>query len=626
MNQSFQQVFVTNTGSLLSSGTTSDLAVGQVSFFDGESYRATATPTFFQNKSLIVGWGYPDIKPAALLSGQFNENEKSPAIFGRRIKKVRTFKAKHPRKEIVVAGNTGDVADTDTIVVKPGETKAFYLRLTGSPIDKLYSTQGLIRRYIVKGDCINDCADGCTDSSDPRRFVQELAKQITEDPKVAGLVKATTIINCTPSISETTTNCYVFHVSLCDDGTDTALGFIQSQYPGEIVVRSGRDGATSTYEITRSTNTTPAAASNAGLTIIPDCPTCPSGYTLVPSGYVYEVKRADAGSSGNLTTVASDYSIAGSETAARISYQNGVSTYILVSSVTLTVVGTDQFKFVGQARNSCVITSATTTAWALFDTLVKYQSNYRIQLKDTVCGSNRLTELQAAFPALVVSVVDAGGSCVHTYETTISSNCVKPGCSAELIQFVTPDPFDGVSWVQQPVAALVDGTACLVGLQLESAWVDRITNECTYDAWPYEADGVHIEFSEFDANYNGAPQDCKVDGTKVKLIQSLQYPQGSGQFIRKLEERSKELFLKTRSYQPIVREIEGYQFVTDPTKYYDQITVEFDYSYPVGSFSERYSDSYHLNLFVLEGKGGSIVSALNSYITSPEIGLDAVVL
>lgn len=623
MNQSFKQVFVTNSGTLLSTGTTTNLAVGQVSFFDADTYAATASPTYFANKGLIVGYGYPDLPPASLLSGMTNQNEFTRRIAGKKIKAVRTHRAVHGRPEIIIAGYTGDAADTNTISVPTGTTKAFYLRLTGAPIDRLYSTQGFIRRYVVEGACLNNCVDGCSDLSDNRIAAENLVNQINSDPKVRGLVKATVIES--PGPSGSTINAYVFSVQLADDGSDASLGFVQSQYPGLSVTRTARLGILSTYSVTLAVNSAPAAVSNAGLTVIPDCPSCPSGYTLVPSGFVYEVKRADAGSSGNLTTVKSDYGITGTELGVRVSYLGGVSTYILTSNVTLTVVGTDQFKSVGAVTNGCVITSPTTTAFALAATLVEYPKTYTISLQDSICGTNRLADLQAAFPALTISVVNSAGTCVHTYTTTVYSQAVAPGCSQDLLQFIDPAPFEGTSWIGVAPTPITDGTT-LAGIRLESAWVDRITNECTYDDYVYQKDGVHIEFNEYDENYNGHPEHCVTGKTVVKLVQSLQYPQGVGSFVRILEEKSKEFFTKYRSQDPLMREIEGFQFITDPTKFYDQISIEYDYKYPVGGFSVEYNDSHIIDIFVQEGLGAPIVAAINAYITSPEIGMDAVVL
>lgn len=625
MNQSFKQVFVTNSGTILASGTTTDLAAGQIGIFDGENYQATVTPTYFKNKSIRIGWGYPDVSTSALMSGNFNWNEISEKIAGRKIKRVRTNRAVHGRPEIVTVGWSGDVTDTNSLTIDAGKTKAFYLRLTGAPIDRLYSTQGFIRRYVVEGPCIEDCTDECNQVLDCRAIAENLALQINSDLKFRGLVKATVISECTPTISVSTINCYVYHVSLCDDGTDTSLGYVQSQYPGFTVTRSGRVAATSTYELIKAVASLPGAVSNAGLTIIPDCPTCPSGYTLTASGFVYEVRRADAGSSGNLTTIGTDYSITSPETAVRLNYQAGVSTYIITSATELTAVGLDQIAFLGESRNSCVITSATTTAWALFATLIRYPKTYRLTITDD-CDTDRLSDIQAAYPDLTVSLVDADGDCVHTYATTIYSQCVAPGCSVDLLEFTDPDAFEGIVWDAVPVTPLDADTTCKCGIRLESAWVDRITNDCTYGYYPYEADGVHIEIHEYDANYNGAPEKCKLNTTAVRTIQSIQYPQGVGSYVRQLEEKSKDYFLKTRSLEPLRREVEGFSFIADPYKFYDEVVVEFDYVYPVGGFSVEYKDAYSLHIFVQEGLAGGLLAALNSYITSPELSQDAVII
>ena len=619
MNQSFKQVFVTNSGTLLASGTTSDLAVGQIGIFDGDNYVATTTPSYFKNKSLIVGWGYPDTE-SALMSGIFSENEKTKKINGRKIKAVRANKAVHGRSEKITLGWSGDVADTNSLTVKPGEKKAFYLRVTGSPIDRLYSTQGLIRRYVVEGDCVDPCVDSCESVGDAVKAAKNLVNQIQSDPKLKGLVKVTSQFS-TPLVADA--SCYLFRVSVCDDGSDTALGYVQSQYPGFTATRVGRIAATSTYEINKDVNSAPAALSNAGLTIIPDCPSCPVGYTLTAAGFVYEIKRDDAGADATAAITAS-YAAATVISVTKLgASEAGTGTYILITTdETANLVGTDLFKAVGESRNSCVITSATTTAWALFDTLSKFSKTYTITLADSVCGTSRLLDLQAAYPDLVIAVVNAGGSCVHSFTTTILSNCVKPGCSIDSILYTAPNAFEGISWVEAPDAA---GTG-LSGLTLESAWVDRITNECTYGHWFYDADTVHIEISEFDADYNGAPEKCKLDTTAVKTIQSAVYAQGVGSYVRQLEEKSKEYFLKYRSFEPIVREIEGFSFQADPYKYYDEVQIDFGYDYPVGQFSERYTDNYTLTIFVQEGLAGNLVKAINNYITSPEINLDAVVI
>ena len=636
MNQSYNQVFVTNSATIATSGTTVDLAVGQIGIFDGRTYAATTTPTYFKNQSLVFGWGTPDLSYIAggagtqgiLLSGIFNETEKSKEVKARLITGFRGHKAQRGQTQIITVGNSGDLSDTDNLFIKPEETKVLYVKLSGTPIDRLYSTQGLIRQYRVTGPCADDCTDTCGNVADNRFVAQQLANQINQDPKVAGLVKASVITQYVGTApTDTPTTCFNFTLTICDNGDGVALGTVQAQYPGSTITRVARAGSNSTYQVTLTTNSLPSAFTNAGLTIISDCPTCPSGYTLVTAGYVYEVKRADAGSAGNLTTIKTDYAISGAQIGNRVNYDNGVSTYVLVSSnAALTAVGTDQFAALGQTRNSCVITTPTTTAWIVAPNTFSYAQTYTITLADSICGTNRLADLQAAYPLLVITVVNAGGSCVHTYSTTIQSQCVAAACAPDARVFIAPQAFEGIDWkAGTSTPALPNGTTVLVGIQLESAWVDRITNTCTYGYYPYNADGVHIQASNFDPNYNGPSELCESNWV-VKDIREYKYPQGFGAYVREFEEKSLGYYLKDYSYNALLREIEGFEFQSQPRNYYDEYVLSFKFEYLVGGFSQEYKDSYKLHFFFPEGQGKTFEAAINSYITSANIGLDPVVL
>lgn len=636
MNQSFNQVFVTNSSALLPSGTTVDLAVGQIGIFDGRTYAATVTPTYFKNKSLVFGWGTPDLSYIAggagtqgiLLSGIFNETEKSKEVKARLITGFRGHKAQRGQTQIVTVGNSGDITDTDNLFIKSEETKVLYVKLSGTPIDRLYSTQGLIRQYRVTGPCANDCTDTCGNIADNRFVAEQLANQINQDPKVAGLIKASVItqyIGTAPT--DTPTTCYNFALTVCDNGDGTSLGLVQAQYPGSTITRIARSGSNSTYGVTLPTNSLPSAYSNAGLTIISDCPTCPSGYTLVASAFAYEVKRADAGTSGALTTLKTDYGIVSPELGSRVNYDNGVSTYVITSATVISApVGVDQLAALGVTRNSCVITSPSTIAWVALPNTFSYGQVYNITLADSICGTNRLADLQAAYPNLTISVVNAGGSCVHTYTTTLQSQCVAAACSADARVFVAPQAFEGVSWTAIAVdPAIPNGTTVLVGVKLESAWVDRITNTCTYGYYPYNADGVHIQVSNFDPNYNGPSELCESNWV-VKTIREYKYPQGFGAYVREQEEKSLGYYLKDYSYNALLREIEGFEFQSQPRSYYDEYVLSFKFEYLVGGFSVEYKDSYKLHFFFPEGTGAAFEAAINSYITSANIGLDPVVL
>lgn len=629
LNQSFRQVFVTNSPALLADGATvENIGVGQVGIVDAKTWAGTTSPTYAKNKAIKFVQGTPDLSYLPLMAGVPNENEYTKLIKGKSIKNFRAKAAKRGRNQIITVGWSGDVSDTDTISAKAGDQKFFYLKLTGPAIDKQFSKQGITRQYFVDGGCVDDCTDTCTDITDNRVLSESLAKQINTDPYVNKYVRASVQTQCDPVLDpETTVNCYRYELRVCDTRDDVATGSIAGQYPDDKVTRIGTEGSLSVYQIIRDTNSLPTSASSAGIVLIPDCDTCPSGYTLSPAGFVYTVTKADAGDSGALTDVVTDYSAASSgESVSRVHYQFGTSTYVLIVNADgITANGTDTLVFQGEARSTCVLTDDVTTAWSFAETLVRYERTYRLTIADDPCGTDRLTDIQNAYQALAIELVDGSGSCVHTYETTVTSQCVSTGCSVDTLVFTAPEPFEGAEWVEQPTAALPDGTTCLTGVKIEVAFINRITGECTYDYFPYESDTIHIQASNFDPNYNNKPQACTTDW-KVKEIQSFQHPAGFGAHVRKMEQVSKSYALRERSADPVVREIEGYSFQAVPTKYYDEYILDFDFTYKVGGWSEQHTDAYSLSIFVPEGQGAAVAAAINSYITSVGIDIDPVVI
>lgn len=161
----------------------------------------------------------------------------------------------------------------------------------------------------------------------------------------------------------------------------------------------------------------------------------------------------------------------------------------------------------------------------------------------------------------------------------------------------------------------------VAGVIIESAFVNKITNDCTYDYFPYEADGIHLEISEMNHDYNGDPCEARFP---VTLVQELKYATGVGAAVREQEKKSLAYFLKERSVDPAVREAEMFTLNTDVTKKYDQITLEFDFKYKVLGWSQEYTDSYHMVIFVETGSTlrTALVTALTGYATSIGASVD----
>lgn len=299
----------------------------------------------------------------------------------------------------------------------------------------------------------------------------------------------------------------------------------------------------------------------------------------------------------------------------------------LLNTMLATLVG-GGFTSLGAVRDVCVVNSATTTAWSLYATQSKYPKTFRLTIADSVCGTNRLTDIQAALDAqygagvVTASIVNSSGSCVHTYTVDVYSQPVDSGCSVDVLNHVRPANFEGVKW--ELYSSTTVDTTKRAGIQIEVAFVNRVTNECTFDAFPaYEYDTVAVSATEFNPDWNSS--NC-ASTWKVRQIQAFKPPIGNGGYVREQEMRSKGYDLRERSYNAVVRDIEGYSFQADPNIYYDEYVLEFNHIYKVGGWSEREVDSYHVSFFFPEGNGKTFETAINTYLASSAIQIAPVVL
>lgn len=620
--QSFQQVFVTNSPALLAQGKTVDsLAVGQIALLDGKTYKAVTTPTYAKNKALWAVWGTPNVNLGDYGSAP-NENEYSKLIKGKLIKRFRSKAAQRAQTPLYTIGWSGDVADDSTLSARIGESKDLFIQLTGSIIDRMQDKTGLVRQFKTVPDCVDDCVDTCG-KVNPVKMTLDLVDQINSDRFLKQYIRAKALISCDPAqTAPTTTTCYRFKLAVCDTGDGAALGQVQAQFPNDTVTRTNRAGAISTYTIIRNVNTTPAAFTSTGV-FIPECPTCPTGFTLIAQAKVFQVRTPEG---KTVSDVQAGFTGETSVTLISVDPQFNIFNVTFPPATTddsvqasATAAGFVATK-IGIQSNICQQTTPTTTTWASDGTLLKQSKDFRITLADNIpCGTDRLADLQAEFPTLVITVVDAAGDCVHTYETTVEGECYEEGCGIENLTFKAPDSFEGAQW--EEVVPAPDPTAvCKTGILFETSFFHKETGECTYDAFPYENDVVQIQVSQYNPDFNGSP--CE-DEWKFRQIRGVKYPQGHGAYVRKMEEMSKMYDHRYRSTTPSLREIEGYSFQADSGKFYDEYVLEFDTKFfTAGGWSEQYTQSFSLIFFVPEGQGTALENTLNSYVSSAGIEED----
>lgn len=621
--QSFMQVFVTNSPALLAQGQTVDsLAVGQIGLLDAKTHTAVTAPTYAKNKALKAVWGTPNIDNGDFF-GAPNENEYSKIIKGKLIRGFKAKAAKRGQTPVYSLGWSGGVSDTDTLFAKSGEIKNLFIKLSGAVIDRLYTTQGLVKQIVLETTCTDNCADdGCTDVYSPS-LAKQIVEKIEADRDLKKFIRVKSIVSCDPAVTPpNVVPCYQFEITLCDTGDAAALGILQAQFPGEVISVKSRIGSSTTYVVTKDNNSTPADFTQTGV-FIPECATCPATHTLIAEAKVFQVRTANG-----VLAAAVQAAFTGETSVTLLTsgpqFNTFMVTFPVATSSATVIAAADAATYIateiGIQSNICQQTVPTVVEWVDGAELEKQEKAFRITLLDSVCGTDRLADLQAQYPDLVVTLVDGDGDCVHTYETTVLSNCYEVGCGVESIVFPVPASFENAQWVALPAAAIDPLQVCKSGVLFETAFFNQKTTDCSFEAFPYENDVVHIQISNYNPDFNADP--CEGEWV-VKQLRGVEYPQGHGKYVRELEQESKRYDLRHRSTNAMVRELEGYSLQADPNKFYDQYVLEFNTKwFTAGGWSEEYTQAFRLMFFVPEGTGAQIEAALNSYITSAGIEED----
>lgn len=634
LNQNFLQTLVSNTGKLLTGGTTTNLAYGQIGIFDAETYQAVTGPTYLKNKSLIFAQGTKDTDSLPKGAGIVNETEKTKTVHGRRIIGFRGTKAQRGQTMQVAIGFDG-ISKSKTLGAKAGDIKYLWVKLTGKPIEDIYPG-GIIKRYTFDAPCMDGCTgDSCADI-DPILIADSLRKKIEEDFLIASnplkdYIRVSTITNCgTPPTPPTLVPFDIFVLKVADAGDDGSLANVQVQYPQYRLRMKTREGILTTYEAVVPDGTTLAPYVATQSPVIPNCKVCPAGYTYTAETKVFQVIVLADTPLGTLPGAVNTF---------KLSTDNGVDTYEVHTTATqnsatfetaVAALPGGQSNYLGISRDICALSGdPTEIPWTAAGTCNKAEKKWEITLKDSECGTSLLTSLKARYEPVygIGSVVELSADaahCVRRYGlTTASSNCEAADCSEDTFQYDTPAAYQGISW--EPAAPVASGTDCVAGLLFESALVKRGESKCYYDIFPYEVDGIHIQLSEHDPDHHGSP--C-ADDWPVTVIREFKYPAGNGRYVARLEEASKayhfKYFSDARHLPERLAELQD--LVTDLNSFYDQYSLIFEFKWSLLGWSDTYTDTYQINFFFPEGQGKEFERAVNSYITSTQIALDPVIL
>lgn len=625
-NRPYKQFYVATTGDILSSGTTTDLGIGQLGFFNPVNWQATTAPNFPTVQSIVIAQGTPELQ---LAEGEMQSDVsfKSKPIFGKNIQGARVVKAQKPQQRIISVGFDG-VDNSKTLTAKPGDTLTVYLTLTGQPISRFYTDdqKGLIVPLTVGTPCPDECSDNCGDTVPANTLADNIIKSFNDyriygNQKLSDYVKVEKLVDCNTPSGFTTQSYTKWCLTICDDGTNTALGKVQAQYPGLKVTRKSRLESLSTYELEDATGDgAPANYVNESTSVVPNCSSCPSGYTFVPEYSVFEIIR-----DGNVTanTIDSAYSgliIAGS--VVKLSTDGGRSIFtVFVNGTTLTAQATDIVSLVATRQGLCTLDSGVETSWESCGTCTKAEKAWQISLKDTPCGVSRLADLQAAYAGIgTVTVIENDSDfCTRLYKLVTLSDNYCPDCDSPLYQWLTPPSFEGNDWT--PVITTDGpGTDCVAGVRFTSAFYMPERDACTFDGIPYYSDPLYIEVSTFDPEQTDICSD-EPGWAPVTLLQEIKFPKGYGNFISALEKLDKYYKNVFYNADPVVRKYRGWEWNTEFKGYYDEIVL--NYSVNIGGTfgSQVRTEYYEDHYFIPQTESSEFLNTLNSFLSTVDVPL-----
>jgi hypothetical protein len=386
-------------------------------------------------------------------------------------KDVVSLKANFPKfqkqtfDELLV-GYDGINADT-AITLLEGQTTVFDVILAGDPIAVNTGKQD----YVVKMHFGREVGE--TNQEAVKRLVANLKDfTLPFGEKLASLVDIKLVDSSNSALAGTS---YTFStLSVTDDGTSNALAIVQSQYAYN-VVRTARSGFVSEYTLLHPTSVSLADYSKVVYSpYIKDCAACLSGYTEVDGGVVYNVSLEDDGT--DQTTLVDNLPGYVSGTVAKIGTKEGFGIYSIVVDNALTdaeiasfvatnaITSTSEIKLIGSIAEVCNKSETTTATWVAGTACYTSTEQYSIQLKDNDCGNTRLSELQAAYPGLVIEEGTPTGSASQT--VTVSTDGVALAIIVNGVTYTTADAGTttqtAVAFVAEHAASILAATGTVV--------------------------------------------------------------------------------------------------------------------------------------------------------------------
>lgn len=520
LHKSFDRQFVLLGGAVKTTGGSLDLTRGEIGFFDPSTVTengAVAIPSFKGlSKSKKFEIRYKENDNDTISRSMSSKTYKSFPFSLENVLELRVSTPKITEAQVdeVVVGWNG--IDNDTALrFRRGESKNATIELSGEAIGMLgypLNTVQVPMFFDTGSRYLDDCEefDFCTEIECTK--IVENAIEVFKQFKLRGGVPVTDYVEITPIRSclptETEIPYRFYSLTLCDTGDDSALALVRQQYPGIHIERVNRAGAISTYELLQlGSAPVPTAFQQTLPSLIKGCKDCPAGYDATVGGFVYAISLEDDGV--DKTSIVEGLPGAVADSAIKADGQeHGVGFYTVVLSSKLTPVQIKTFvdanvtatiDYVDTVEAICTNDTVTTATWVAGTTLNLTERDFYIDLPDVNCNglSNRLEELQSAYPTLTIELEGTTGGCQTRYKTSVRTNMRGAVCDPIFLDAYSaeaPLPYDNRQW--KPVVSTTPApTDCLCGFKLKGKLMQIFPTECVIDDIAFVEDSVKIRVS-----------------------------------------------------------------------------------------------------------------------------------
>lgn len=489
MHSSIVKPLVTLNGNVLTSGGAGNLAKGQLALVTDKAVtggRKAVSVTSFagmpKNQKLQFRLGRNKL-PQGLRSAYATHYETSWFT----PEDIVSIKANFPKNQVqkfdeLLIGYDGINADT-ALNIPEGKSSILDITLDGLPISLFAGEEQHTFKFHFGREV------GQTTQEVVRKLVAEILDAQTPRSlkKFSEFVDVAIVDSTNPSLAGVS---YTFStISVVDNGDGNDLADIQAQYPSYQVVRTGRNGLTSEYTILHPTATSLADYSSvANSSYIKGCADCLAGYSEIVGGVVYHVTLEDDGTSQ--TALVDDLPGYVSGTVVKVGQVDGKGVYSVVVDNALTdaeiatfiatnaISATAILKKIGSTEDVCEDSNTTTYTWTAGDSCVRSSEQYYIQLKDNECGESRLTELQTAYPNLVIEEGAPSGSATRALTLTGTSGTANVAVNGVnyLATFATDLTTTAANFVTAHAATILTATGAVV---TANAGVITFTDDAT---------------------------------------------------------------------------------------------------------------------------------------------------